>query len=76
MSEISGLSCSECPENEKKRCLEQQEKYKSEIYYLLSFLENDFTKGQIEVLKTKISYPTRCDVVLEKQLQYRLLPIC
>lgn len=66
---IEELYCRECPEKEVKRCLEQKVKYQNSINYILSFIENDDNKEHISELKKRIAYPTRCDVVLEKQLQ-------
>lgn len=66
---IEELCCRECPEKEVKRCLEQKVKYQNSINYILSFIENDDNKEHIAELKKRITYPTRCDVVLEKQLQ-------
>lgn len=66
---IEELCCRECPEKEVKRCLEQKVKYQNSINYILSFIENDDNKEHIAELKKRIAYPTRCDVVLEKQLK-------
>lgn len=66
---IEELCCRECPENEIKRCSEQKDKYRNSINYILSFIENDENKEHITELKKRIVEPTRCDVVLEKQLQ-------
>lgn len=61
------LACCNCPE--KDRCLEQKEKKESLINTLFSYIENESNKITIGEIKNQIPTLTRCDVVLEKQLQ-------
>lgn len=61
------LACCNCPE--KDRCLEQKEKKESLINALFSYIENESNKITIGEIKNQIPTLTRCDVVLDKQLQ-------
>lgn len=60
------LSCKNCPD--KKRCKEQQKKYLQNIDAILSYIRNSENEKYITELKNKITLPTRCDIVLEKEL--------
>lgn len=60
------LYCDNCPEMQKTRCLERKEKYKQGYEWLENRITDKEILKQVKALKI---YPTRCDYVLEQQLQ-------
>ena len=74
INEVDGLSCSNCPE--KERCNKQQQKKNVQINNLIDHIKEILNSNHISCygvyldhLKAMIPSVTRCDNVLEKQLQ-------